>query len=85
MAVPIVGEKIMGALMARRSFQAPIQALGILEHLSIGRATGRGLLLRSFAALILHLAAVEAHASNTKFPQPGLSTGMVFRPKVYRM
>jgi hypothetical protein len=29
--------------------------------LSIGRATGRGLLLRSFAALILHLAAVEAH------------------------
>ena len=61
MAVPIVGEKIMGALMARRSFQAPIQALGILEHLSIGRASGRGFLLRSFAALILHLAAVEAH------------------------
>ena len=61
MAVPIVGEKIMGALMARRSFQAPIQALGILEHLSIGRASGRGFLLRGFAALILHLATVEAH------------------------
>ena len=67
MAVPIVGEKIMGALMARRSFQAPIQALGILEHLSIGRASGRGFLLRSFAALILHLAAVEAMADARRY------------------
>jgi hypothetical protein len=61
MAAPIVGEKIMGA--------APIpghdQALGILEHLSIGRASGRGFLLRGFAALILHLAAVEAHAAGS--------------------
>jgi hypothetical protein len=38
------------------------QALGILEHLGIGRATGCGFLLRSLAALILHLAAVEAHS-----------------------
>ena len=61
MAVPIVGEKIMGALMARRSFQAPIQALGILEHLSVGRAPACGFLFRSVAALILQLAVVEAH------------------------
>src|SRR5262249_772043 len=37
------------------------QALGILKHLGIGRATGRSFLLGGFAALILHLAAIEAH------------------------
>ena len=58
MAAPIVGEKIIGARSARRSFQA----LGILKHLGIGRASGRGFLLRGVAALILQLAAIEAHA-----------------------
>src|SRR5271155_5706144 len=37
------------------------QALSILEHLGVGRAMGGRLLLRGVAALILHLAAVEAH------------------------
>jgi hypothetical protein len=41
MAAPIVGEKIMGALID--------QALGILKHLSIGRAPGRGFLVRGVA------------------------------------
>ena len=59
MAAPIVGEKIIGARSARRSFQA----LGILKHLGIGRAPGRGFLPRGLAALILHLAAVETHAA----------------------
>jgi hypothetical protein len=33
--------------------------------LGIGRAPGRGFLLRSFAALILQLAAVETHAAGS--------------------
>ena len=41
------------------------QALGILEDLGIGRAPGRGFLLRGLAALIVHLAAVEAHAAGS--------------------
>ena len=52
MAAPIVGE----------SFQAAI------KHLGIGRALGRGFLLRGFTALILHLAAVEAHNLNARLP-----------------
>ena len=64
MAAPIVGEKIMGARIAWRSFQAAIRpALGILKHLGIGCAPGCGFLLRGVAALILHLAAVEAHVA----------------------
>jgi hypothetical protein len=35
------------------------------EHLSIGRAMGRGFLLRGLAALILHLVAVETHAAGS--------------------
>jgi hypothetical protein len=58
MAAPIVGEKIIGARNAWRSFQA---ALGILEHLGIGGAPACRFLRRGFAASILHLAAVEAH------------------------
>jgi hypothetical protein len=38
------------------------QALGVLEHLCVGRTTGRGFFLRGFAALVFHLATIEAHA-----------------------
>ena len=37
------------------------QALGILEHLGVGRAPGRGFLLRGVAALVLQFAFIEAH------------------------
>ena len=37
------------------------EILGVLKHLGIGRAPGRGLTLGSLPALVLHLAAVEAH------------------------
>jgi len=54
------------------------QALGILEDLGIGRAPGRGFLLRGLAALIVHLAAVEAHAAGSsecaKEVNPRIST-----------
>ena len=61
MAAPIVGEKIIGARNAWRSFQAAIRRLGILKHLGVGRAPLRRFLVRGLTALILHLAAVEAH------------------------
>jgi hypothetical protein len=38
--------------------------------LSIGRAPGRGFLLRDLAALILHLAAIEAHREVLKAKEP---------------
>ena len=44
------------ALVPRRD-----QALGVLKHLSIGRASSGSFLLGSLPALILHFAAVEAH------------------------
>jgi hypothetical protein len=55
------------------------QALGILKHLGFGCAPGRGFPLRYFAALILHLAAVEAHSSMLDC-RTDLSGGTVSRP-----
>ena len=63
----MVGENSIGILAAWRSFQA----LGILKHLSIGRASIRRLLFCGFAALILHLAAVEAHVALRSVGRPG--------------
>jgi hypothetical protein len=40
----------------------------VLEHLCIGRATRRGLLLRGVAALIFHFAAIEAHSQDSTMP-----------------
>jgi hypothetical protein len=37
------------------------QALGVLKHLGIGRAARGGLFLGRLPALILYLAAIEAH------------------------
>jgi hypothetical protein len=63
------------------------QTLGILKHLSIGRAPGRGFLLRGVAALILHLAAVEAHdrtvlLSGTVRKPPRFPIGQHVRDKI---
>ena len=56
MAAPIVGEKIIGARSAWRSFQAAIR------RSAFSCAPGRRFLLRGFAAAILNLAAIEAHS-----------------------
>jgi hypothetical protein len=60
----MAGEKIIGARNAWHSFGGD-QALRILEHLSIGRVPACRFHLRGLAALILHLAAVEAHNAIT--------------------
>jgi hypothetical protein len=60
MAAPIIGEKIIGARNAWRSFQPAIRrSASSSTWASVARRVG--FLLRGFAALILHLAAVEAH------------------------
>src|SRR5262249_43429382 len=43
------------------------QAPRILEHLGIGRAPGRGFLLRGVATLILHLAAIKRQQRATRY------------------
>ena len=60
-AAPIVGENSIGMRLAWRSFQASIKRSATLKHLIVGRAARGGLFLGSLPALILHLAAVEAH------------------------
>jgi hypothetical protein len=49
------------ARLAWRSFQAAILALGVLEHLCIGRATSGSFLVGKLPALGFHLALVKAH------------------------
>jgi hypothetical protein len=56
MAAPIVGENSMGIRLAWRSFQAPIS-----RSASSGRAPRCRFFAGDAGALILHLAAVEAH------------------------
>jgi hypothetical protein len=48
----------------RHSLRLPLPS--ILKHLSIGRTPARSFLLRSVAALILKLAAIEAHKLNRR-------------------
>ena len=55
------GRKDHGRVQCLALIPGGDQALGILKRLRIGRATGCGFLLRDLAALILHLAAVEAN------------------------
>jgi len=52
-AAPIVGVNSKGIRRAWRSFTSGDQPLGVLDHLSVGRAPGGSLSVR--------LSAVEAH------------------------
>jgi hypothetical protein len=63
MAAPIVGENKHRHSLGLALIPGGDQAFGILKHLGVGRGAHRGLFLRDGAALILHLAAVEAHGT----------------------
>jgi hypothetical protein len=63
MAVPMVGENSIGIRLAWRSFQAPISRSASSSTWASVGAPSRRFFLCGLAALVLKLAAVEAHGS----------------------
>ena len=74
MAAPIVGENSIGIRLAWRSFQAAIRRSASFKHLGVGRAPLGRFFLGGLPALILHLAAVEAHVRNRVRSRAGVES-----------